>query len=114
MGLDELWNALQQQKSIKNHPDWTTVANRTLPAYVNFYYTNKDGKEAYFERLPVIKVDMDRLLLIAEGTQGDPLRFDITKIMHCKDAVTGEKVQDLFFELIRLWNETHIEEEPTS
>jgi hypothetical protein len=27
--------------------------------------------------------------------------------MHCKNAKTGENVQDLFFEITRMWTEVH-------
>ncbi len=109
MGLDELLNELNRpkkiEKSIKDHPKWPEFCDRAIPATVSFYYENKDGEEAYFERLPVIKFDLKRLFLIAEGSQGDPLRFDIARISHCKNGQTGEKVQDLLTDLAQMWRE---------
>jgi len=112
MNWDKLLAALKKNKatespSITNHPDWPKLKDQALPQSVSFYYENKAGDESYFENLAVIKLDLKRLLLVAEGRQGDPLRFDLKKVSHCKNAQTGEKVQDLIFELIRLWQDTY-------
>ena len=111
MGLDELLSALQNTKTIQDHPDWAQFKMRKLPQYVSFYYTNQDGQEAYWDQARVIKLNLQKLQLIIEGAHGDPLKFDISKIMHCKDAKTGEKVQDLFFDLIRMWKDTYEQSE---
>src|SRR5690606_25583847 len=106
-GLDALLAALREQKSIQDHPDWEQFKARKFPQYLSFYYTSNDGQEAFWDQARVIKLDLRNLHLIVEGKHRDPLKFDIFKIMHCKDARTGEKVQDLFFELIRMWKETY-------
>ncbi len=114
MGLDELLSALQQTRTIQDHPDWPAFSQRKIPRYVSFYYTNQDGQEAYWDQARIIKMDLKHLHLIVEGTHGDPLKFDMFRIMHCKDAQTGEKVQDLFFELIRMWKDIYEEPEEAS
>ena len=105
MGLDELLSELSKTKNIQDHPDWEAFKTRKIPRFVSFYYTNQDGQEAYWDNARIIKLDLNKLLVIIEGTHGDPLRFDMTKISHCKDATNGEKVQDLFFEIIRMWRD---------
>lgn len=110
MSFDELLSSLQNNRTVQDHPDWPRFRERKLPQYVNFYYTNKDGQEAYWEHARIIKIDLKNLHLIIEGAHSDPLKFEIRKIMHCKDAKTGEKVQDLFFDLIRMWDETYLPE----
>jgi hypothetical protein len=107
MGLDELFEALKQPKRIQDHPEWETFKTRKFPQYLSFYYTNQDGDEAYWDQARIIKLDLKSLYLIIEGTHGSPLKFDIMKIQHAKDAKTGEKVQELFFELTRLWKDVH-------
>jgi hypothetical protein len=107
MGLDELFSAIQNSRTIQDHPDWAQFKARKLPQYVSFYYTNQDGQEAYWDQARIIKIDLKKMLLIVEGAHGDPLKFDIFKIMHCKDAKTGEKAQDIFFDLVRMWNDTY-------
>lgn len=107
MGLDELLAAINQTRTIQDHPDWEAFQKRKLPQTVNFYYTNQNGQEAYWDQARILKLDLKQLYLIVEGSHGDPLRFEIAKIRHCKDAQTGEKVQDLFFELLRIWQETY-------
>ncbi len=112
MGLDELMSALRQTRTIQEHPDWPRFAAQKLPRLISFYYTNQDGQEAYWDQARIIKIDLPKLHLIVEGKHGDPLKFEIPRIMHCKDAQTGEKAQALFFELARLWRETYTD--PTS
>jgi hypothetical protein len=108
MGFDELLNAIRHtKKSIQDHPDWPQFKTRRLPQSVSFYYTSQDGQEAYWDQARIIKLDLKKLHLIIEGAHGDPLKFEIARMMHCKDAKTGEKVQDLLFDLTRMWNETY-------
>lgn len=107
MGLDELFDAIQNPRTIQDHPDWAAFKARKIPARVGFYYTNQDGQEAYWDAARIIRLDLKKMLLIVEGSHGDPLKFDIFKIKHCKNYETGEKVQDLFFELVRMWRETY-------
>jgi hypothetical protein len=107
MGLDELLSAIGNTKRIQDHPDWEQFKTRKIPQFVSFYYTNQNGQEAYWDHARIIKLDLKKMLLIVEGAHGDPLKFDMFKIMHCKDAKTGEKAQDLFFELIHMWNDIH-------
>jgi hypothetical protein len=107
MGLNELINALKKPQSIQEHPDWEAFKARRFPQTVSFYYTNQDGQEAYWDQARIIKLDLKNLHLIVEGAHGDPLKFEIPKIMHAKDAKTGEKVQDIFFELTRMWREVY-------
>lgn len=106
MGLDDLLAALNQPKSIKQHPNWSAFCEKKVPVMVSFLYENKNGEEAYFDRLPIIKFNLEKMWLIAEGSQGDPLRFDIFKISNCKNAETGERVQDFFVELTDMWRDT--------
>lgn len=107
MGFEELLSAIQKTKTIQAHPDWPVFAAQKFPRFVSFYYTNQDGREAYWDQARVIKLDLRKLHLIVEGAHQDPLKFEIRKIMHLKDAQTGEKAQDLLFELIRMWRETY-------
>lgn len=107
MGLEELFSAIQNTRTIQDHPDWPDFAVRKFPQSVSFYYTSKDGQEAYWDQARVIRLDLRKLHLIIEGTHGDPLKFEIPKIMHCKNAQTGEKVQDLLFDLTRMWKDTY-------
>lgn len=107
MGLDELFSALQNTKTIQDHPDWPAFKAKKFPRNISFYYTNQDGQEAYWDCARVIKLDLKKLHLIVEGTHGDPLKFDMMKISHCKNADTGDKVQDLFFDLIQMWQDTY-------
>ncbi len=107
MGFDELLSAIRKTKTIQDHPDWEAFKARKFPKNISFYYTNKDGQEAYWDQARIIKIDLQKLHLIVEGVHQDPLKFEIPKIMHCKDANTGEKVQDLFFELIRMWKDIY-------
>lgn len=108
MGFDELLSAIAGQKSITDHPDWPRIREHPLPRFVSFYYTNQNGEEAYWDMARIIKLDLNRMVLVIEGAHGDPLNFDIFKIVHCKNAQTGDKaIQDLFFELIRIWRETY-------
>ena len=107
MGFDELLSAIKNTKTIQDHPDWPQFRARKFPQYVSFYYTNKEGQEAYWDQARIIKLDLKKLLLIVEGSHGDPLKFEMQKIMHCKDAKTGEKVQDLLFDLIRMWQDIY-------
>lgn len=111
MGLDELFSAIRNTRTIQDHPDWEQFKARKLPQFVSFYYTNQNGQEAYWDNARILKLDLKKLYLLIEGTHGDPLKFELTKIMHCKDAKTGEKLQDLFFELIRMWKDTYEIEE---
>jgi hypothetical protein len=98
---------LRKPQTIQEHPDWAGFKARRFPQYVSFYYTNQDGQEAYWDQARIIKLDLKNLHLIVEGAHGDPLKFEIPKIMHCKDAKTGEKVQDIFFELTRMWRDIY-------
>jgi hypothetical protein len=107
MGLDELLSELGKLKTIYEHPDWPKFKERKLPERVSFYYTNKEGQEAYWDQARIIKLDLRNMLLILEGAHGDPLNFDIFKIAHCKNAKTKESVQEIFFELMRMWRETY-------
>lgn len=107
MDLDRLLNAIQAPKSIQEHPDWAEFKTRKFPQFISFYYTNQEGHEAYWDNAKIIKLDLKKLHLIIEGAHQDPLKFEIPKIMHCKDAKTGEKVQDIFFELTRMWNDIY-------
>ena len=107
MDLDKLLAALKAPTTIQEHPDWAEFKTRKFPKTVSFYYTNQDGQEAYWDQARIIKLDLKRLHLIIEGAHQDPLKFEISKIMHCKDAQTGEKVQDIFFELTRMWREVY-------
>lgn len=109
MGLDELMNALGDVKSVRNHPDWPAFTEEKIPAAISFSYTNKDGHESYWDNAHIIKLKVDKLILVIEGEHGDPLNFDILKIRDAKDYATGKKVQHIFFELIRLWKDTHEE-----
>ena len=106
--MDELIKALRQP-ALMNHPDWPAVADMAMPAAISCYYTNEAGDEAYWENVPVLKLDLHRLLLVVEGRHGDPLRLDVRRISSAKNAATGEPVQDLFHELARLWRDTHPE-----
>lgn len=107
MGLDELFSALQKPQTLQDHPDWPAFKAQKFPATLSFYYTNEKGQEAYWDHARVLRLDLKKLLLIIEGTHGDPLKFDILKIMHCKNAQTGEKVQDLLFDLTRMWQDIY-------
>lgn len=106
MGFDELLKALRQTPSITDHPDWAAFKARPFPKAISFYYENNDGQEAYWDSMPVIKLDLARMLLILEGAHGDPLRFDVAKISQCKNADTGERVQDWFADLMIMWQDT--------
>ncbi len=105
--LDKLISALADAKTIFDHPDWPAFKERKLPAFVSFYYINKNGEEAYWDQARIIKIDVRNMILLIEGSHGDPLKFDIFKISHCKNAQTGEKVQDILFDLMRMWQETY-------
>lgn len=107
MGFEELLAALQSSRTIQDHPDWPAFAVQKFPQRVSFYYTSQDGQEAYWDQARVVKLDLMKLHLVAEGTHGDPLKFDLRRIMHLKDAQNGQKHQDLVFELIRMWEETY-------
>jgi len=107
MGLDELFSAIQNTRTIQDHPDWPHFQARKLPQTVSFYYTNQNGQEAYWDHARILKLDLKKLYLMIEGVHGDPLKFELARIMHCKDAKTGEKVQDLFFEIIRMWKDIY-------
>lgn len=105
MGLDELLAALGKPKTIQDHPDWEAFKQQKMPAFISFYYTNQHNQEAYWDHARIIKVELKNMLLIVEGAHQDPLRFEIAKIMHCKNAQTGENAQDLWFELLRMKRE---------
>lgn len=107
MDMDRLFAALQAPKTIQDHPDWEQFKTLKFPKLISFYYTNQDGHEAYWDHAKIIKIDLKKLHLIIEGAHRDPLKFEISKIMHCKDAQTGEKVQHIFFELNRMWNDIY-------
>lgn len=109
MGLDDLLAALgaPSPKGLTDHPDWPAFAERKIPAYISFYYTNQQGQEAYWDMARVIRVDLRHLQLIIEGSHGDPLRFDIPRMAHCKNSQTGEKIQPLLFDLIRMWQDIY-------
>lgn len=111
MGFDELLSVIHNTKSIMDHPDWGVFADQALPEMICFYYTNKEGDEAYWDNARIIKLDIQKMILLIEGTHGTPLQFDIFKIQHCKDVKTGKSVQEIFFDLIRMWKETY-EPEP--
>ena len=99
--------ALRKPKTIQEHPDWEAFKTRKFPRTISFYYTNQDGHEAYWDNARIIKIDLEKLHLIIEGAHGDPLKFEIPKIMHCKDTQTGEKVQDIFFDLHQMWKDVY-------
>jgi hypothetical protein len=107
MGFEELMSAIKKTRTIQDHPDWPLFAAKKFPQFISFYYTNQDGQEAYWDQARVIKLDLRKLHLIVEGAHSDPLKFEIRKVMHCKDARTGDKVQELLFELIRMWQDTY-------
>lgn len=111
MDMDRLLAALQKQQTIQDHPDWEQFKATKFPQFISFYYTNQDGQEAYWDKAKIIRMDLKRLHLIIEGAHGDPLKFEIPKIRHAKNTQTGEKVQDIFFELHRMWNDIYQPEE---
>jgi len=114
MEIDRLLAALKATKTIQDHPDWETFKNAKFPKVISFYYTNQDGQEAYWDNAKILRMDLKRLHLIIEGAHGDPLKFEIQKIMHAKNTQTGEKVQDIFFELTRMWNDTYTSDSGTA
>lgn len=107
MGFEELMSAIQNTRTLQDHPDWPAFAAKKFPQFISFYYTSQNGQEAYWDQARVIKLDLRKLHLIVEGAHSDPLKFEIRKMMHCKNAKTGEKVQDLLFDLIRMWQDTY-------
>lgn len=107
MGFDELMSAIQNTRTIQDHPKWAEFAAQKFPKIISFYYTSQDGKEAYWDQARVIRLDLRKLHLIVEGVHRDPLKFEIRKVMHCKNAQTGAKAQDLLFALIEMWEDTY-------
>ncbi len=95
------------KNTVKNHPDWPEFVRQEIPDSLSFSYTNEEGHESYWTDAPLIKIKSDKLILMIEGEHGDPLNFDIRRIMDASDARTNKKVQGLFFDLVRMWKDTH-------
>jgi len=114
MDMERILAALKTQKSIQDHPDWEQFRQVRFPQTLSFYYTNQDGQEAYWDNAKILRLDLKKLHLIVEGAHGDPLRFEIPKIMHAKNPQTGERVQHIFFDLHRMWNEIFLPEQEES
>ncbi len=92
-------------KRIQEHPDWAAFKEQPFPARIHFYYPNPQGKEFYWENVRVIKLDLTRCQLIGEGHHGDPIRFDIAKMVTPRHAQSGANLQGLFGDLLRMWQE---------
>lgn len=116
MANDQGWQALMSAlgapgaspRSLKpmtltEHPSWPKVKEQKMPKLINFYYINQDGDEAYWENARIIKLDIPKRHLIVEGRHGDPLVFDFARIQTCRDAQTGNLIQNLFDELKQIW-----------
>jgi hypothetical protein len=105
--LQRLLAALKTPQTIQDHPDWEAFKQVKFPQFLSFYYTNQEDQETYWDNARIIRLDLKKLHLIIEGAHGDPLKFEIPRIMHAKNTQTGEKVQHIFFELHRMWNGIH-------
>jgi hypothetical protein len=97
-------------KRVQDHPDWAAFKEQPFPARINLYYPNPQGKEFYWENVRVIKLDLARCQLIGEGHHGDPIRFDIAKMVTPRHAQTGASLQGLFGDLVRMWQEVQMPE----
>ena len=114
MANDDGWQALMsalgtapsrrsKPMALSEHPNWAKVKERKLPKQINFYYINQSGDEAYWENATVIKLDIPKRHLMVEGRHGDPLVFDFARIQTCRNAQTGDLIQNLFDELKQIW-----------